>query len=193
MQLPQRLLNKCFISRVAVLNKRPLHLPFFEGLCCIDLFSGQGMHAGVVHAPGQGHGQRYKVLHLFRVHSPLDKVLREAQGIGKGRARMGADKIIHQVAFLFPPPVEALHFFDKLLIFSAGRLVHERKHPVNAMFRGHLHLSADVPAAQLFKIFCCPLIGQQVIAQTAADKRVVDAGKLADASQQLNAFIIITL
>ena len=61
------------------------------------------------------------------------------------------------------------------------------------MLRRHLHLPADVPAAQLFKILCCPLINQQVIAQTAADKRVVNAGKRADASQQLNTFIIIKL
>ena len=173
-ELAQRLADQLSIGRVAILNQRPLHFTFTKGFGHINRFPGKRIFFNMVHDSGQGQGKRNEILNLLGVHFSRDQVTRHLQGTSERRTGMGADKIVDQKSprgKMLPHPSELGH---KRIISSNGRFAHGFEHLGLNMLRRDFHASTDMETAKLLQTGIGPVVPEQIMAKSAADKRMFD-------------------
>ncbi|VTR70899.1 conserved hypothetical protein [Desulfosarcina cetonica] len=97
---------------------------------------------------------------------------------------MGADEIVDQKPRRRQAPTHPPELVDEGIVGGNTGLAHGIQYPVANMLGGHLHAAADVKAAQFFKAGIGRRIAEEVVAEPAADKSVLDAGQLANPAIQ---------
>ena len=162
------------IFRTAVLDQSPLQGLFVRISDHKDLFQGQRIKTGVIHAGRDRARGRIKVLDLVGMEVVLVEIFRQGHGIRQGAARMRGHEIGHQV-------LVASAFFigldkgpDKVSVDPVGRLAHFFEDRIGNVLGSHPELAADMIAAELIEEGPV-LIGQDIVkADPGPDKDLFD-------------------
>lgn len=74
----------------------------------MDRRAGEGVKTGVIHGRRNRHGQGNEVLDLFGVKATVQAIQPEIQGFPEARARVGAQKVVHEITPVGQPFVQLL-------------------------------------------------------------------------------------
>ena len=119
------------------------------------------------------------------------QVLRQLHSVAERAAGVRGHEIGHHELLHVLLLVDLFVFFEEPEVDRVARLAHFLKNMVGDVLRRDLELAGDVIAHQLVEK-CLGLVGQQIVeADAAADKDLLDAGELAQLSQQRHIVAVV--